>query len=32
MRWLRRYLEEKELPLENFAKAVRSLDQRRFAE
>jgi hypothetical protein len=29
MKWLRRYLDEKEPPLENFAKVVRELEQRR---
>jgi len=28
MKWLQRYLDEKELTLKNFAKAVRSLEER----
>jgi len=32
MRWLRRYLDEKEPTLKNFAKVVRSLEELRLAE
>ena len=32
MRWLRRYLDEREPTLKNFAKVVRSLDDRRIDE
>ena len=31
MRWLGRYQEEKELTLKEFAKIMRSLEERRFA-